>query len=75
MSVRTVARRLAEGHVLSRRQLLVLPMAPAYRPLRLKLLEDPDWILMTTVYVYGGHMVNALILPLVCSGTPLPHLV
>lgn len=36
VSVRTVARRLSEGHLVSRRPLRVLPMTPAHRRLRLE---------------------------------------
>ncbi|GFU15872.1 uncharacterized protein TNCV_2368111 [Trichonephila clavipes] len=86
----TIRRRLAEGHLGSRRPLRV----PSHRRLRLEwcahvetglqrngtrssLATNPDSVsaMMTIVFVCGVPVVNASILPLLYNDTPLPRLV
>ncbi|GFW91472.1 HTH_Tnp_Tc3_2 domain-containing protein [Trichonephila clavipes] len=94
VSFRTKRRRLAEGHLGSRRPLRVLPLRlPIDTSLwsgaahvetglqrngtRLSLTMNPDSIsaVMTIVLVCGDPVLNASILPLLYSDTPLPQLV
>ncbi|GFU87987.1 uncharacterized protein TNCV_1335561 [Trichonephila clavipes] len=82
---RTIRRRLAEEHLGSRRPIRVLPLTPTHRgnwtaaEWNQVVFSDanPDSIsaVMTIVFVCGDPVVNALILPLLYSCTPLPQLV
>ncbi|GFY19314.1 hypothetical protein TNCV_4127011 [Trichonephila clavipes] len=92
VSSRTIRRRLAEGHLESRRSLRVLPLRPTHRRLNWcrargnwtaaewyqveTLVTNPDSIsaVMTIVLVCGDPVLNASILPLLYSGTPLSQL-
>ncbi|GFX11868.1 transposable element Tcb2 transposase [Trichonephila clavipes] len=69
LSSRTVLRHLAEEHLESRCPLRVLPLTS-----KLSLATNPDSIsaVMTIVFVCGDPVVNASILPLLHSDTPLP---
>ncbi|GFT33707.1 HTH_Tnp_Tc3_2 domain-containing protein [Trichonephila clavipes] len=84
--VRTIRRRLAERHLELLRPLHLLPLTPTHQRLRLEWCRvrgnwtaatNPDSIsaVMTIVFVCGDPVVNASILPLLYSDTPLPQLV
>ncbi|GFV67059.1 transposable element Tcb1 transposase [Trichonephila clavipes] len=96
VSSRTIRRRLAEGHLGSRRALRVLLLTPTHQRLLSEWFHargnwtgaewnqvvfsdaraNPDSIsaVMTIVFVCGDPVVNASILPLLYSNTPLPQL-
>ncbi|GFT93425.1 HTH_Tnp_Tc3_2 domain-containing protein [Trichonephila clavipes] len=89
VSSRTIRRRLADGHLGSRRPLRVQSLTPTHRRLRLEwcpprrngtrscLATNPDSIsaMMTIVFLCGHPVVNASSLPLPYSDTLLPQLV
>ncbi|GFU18447.1 transposable element Tcb2 transposase [Trichonephila clavipes] len=75
VSSRTIRKRLAEGHLGSRRPLRVLPLTTTHRRLHSKWCRAlGNWTAAEWNQV-GEPVVNASILPLLYSNTLLPQLV
>ncbi|GFX78555.1 transposable element Tcb2 transposase [Trichonephila clavipes] len=92
VSSRTIRRRMAEGHLGSRRPIRVLPLTPTHRRLRLEWGQaQENWTAAEWNQVVFSEesnlssddnrvrlwrpVINASILPLLYSDTPLPQLV